>query len=94
MAILLNRAKYIWCAQITIGAFHFANHFRVVLALVMASVSTGRSASFAPDAHKAREAAKHIFDLLDRKPHIENCADDAKFPVRACCQLKFHPQLI
>ena len=94
MAILLNRAKYIRCAQITIGALHFANHFRVALVLIMASMSTGRATSFAPDAYKAREAAKHIFDLLDRKPRIEICADDAKFPVRACCQLKLHPQLL
>ncbi|KAI0228610.1 ATP-dependent translocase ABCB1, partial [Lamellibrachia satsuma] len=48
-----------------------------------------RSASFAPDAHKAREAAKHIFDLLDRKPHIEICADDAKFPTECRGEVTF-----
>ncbi|KAI0240732.1 ATP-dependent translocase ABCB1 [Lamellibrachia satsuma] len=73
-------AFYYGAHLVSQGEIEFDNIFRVALALIMASMSTGRATSFAPDAYKAREAAKHIFDLLDRKPRIEICADDAKFP--------------
>ncbi|KAI0233432.1 Bile salt export pump [Lamellibrachia satsuma] len=51
---------------------------RVVLALTTASTTIGRSTSMAPDVHKARIAAKNIFDLLDRKS--DSSAGDGKCP--------------
>ena len=67
---------------------------RVVLALTTASTTIGRSTSMAPDVHKARIAAKNIFDLLDRKS--DSSAGDGKCPVserhdlnkrHCCCRL-------
>ena len=54
-------------------------YFRVVLALIMASMMIGKSTSMAPNAHKAKVAARNIFDLLDRKS--DSSAGDGKCPV-------------
>ncbi|KAK2159081.1 hypothetical protein NP493_1733g00026 [Ridgeia piscesae] len=56
----------------------FQDIFKVALALIMASMTIGRATSFAPDAYQAKVAAKHIFDLIDRKPCIEIGCGDAK----------------
>ncbi|KAI0217659.1 ATP-dependent translocase ABCB1 [Lamellibrachia satsuma] len=60
------------------GEIEFQDIFRVVLALILASMLIGRSISLAPDAQKARVAAKNIFDLLDRK--LDSSAGDGKCP--------------
>ena len=51
------------------------------MALIMASMTVGRSFSFAPDLYKAKLAAKNIFRLLDRKPRIGNGDGDYTCPV-------------
>ena len=51
------------------------------MALIMASMTVGRSYSFAPDVYKAKLAAKNIFRLLDRKPLIGNGGGDYTCPV-------------
>ena len=41
----------------------------------------GRTTAFGPDVSLAKESAKHIFGLLDRKPLIEINEDGTECPV-------------
>ena len=52
------------------------------MALLFASMEIGRATAFGPDVSLAKESAKHIFGLLDRKPLIEMNEDGTKCPVR------------
>ena len=51
------------------------------MALLFASMEIGKATAFGPDVSLAKESAKHIFDLLDRKPAIEITADATYCPV-------------
>ncbi|KAK2159079.1 hypothetical protein NP493_1733g00033 [Ridgeia piscesae] len=62
----------------------FDSFVRVAVVLMKTSQAIGRSTAFAPDAHKARVAAKHIFNLLDRKPQIEVGDGDCMTPPECC----------
>ncbi|KAK2167989.1 hypothetical protein NP493_1249g00076 [Ridgeia piscesae] len=72
---------YIYGAHlVSTGEIEFDSIFKVAMALIMASMTVGRSYSFAPDVYKAKLAAKNIFRLLDRKPLIGNGGGDYTCP--------------
>ncbi|KAK2167995.1 hypothetical protein NP493_1249g00053 [Ridgeia piscesae] len=73
-------AIYYGAHLVSSGEIEFDTIFKVAMALIRTSIAVGRTFSFAPDAYKARLAAKHIFHLLNRKPRIENGGGDYTCP--------------
>ncbi|KAK2159078.1 hypothetical protein NP493_1733g00018 [Ridgeia piscesae] len=65
---------------VSLGEIEFQDIFNVAVVLMKTSQAIGRATAYAPDAHKARIAAKHIFNLLDRKPQIEIGDGDSTTP--------------
>ena len=55
--------------------------YRVVMAMIIASISIGRSTSFAPDVAEAKISAKKLFSIIDRVPKIPLDAKNSKKPV-------------
>ena len=53
------------------------------MALLFASMEIGKATAFGPDVSLAKESAKHIFQLLDRKPAMEITADATYCPVNS-----------
>ena len=61
--------------------YRYVHLSRVVLALIMAAMSVGRSTSFAPEVNKAKIAARNIFSLVDRKSAVDPEQTKGKRPV-------------
>ncbi|EPZ35336.1 ABC transporter domain-containing protein [Rozella allomycis CSF55] len=54
------------------GTIDFSNFNKVVNAVMFTAASLGQIGSFAPNASKAKIAAADIFEIIDRKPSIDN----------------------
>jgi ABC-type multidrug transport system fused ATPase/permease subunit len=59
----------------------FENIYTVFMALIFGSLALGQANSFAPSYSKARQAARRIFALLDRKSRIDTYSDEGAKPV-------------
>ncbi len=59
----------------------FEHIYTVFMALIFGSLALGQASGFAPNYSKAKQAAKRIFSLLDRKSVIQTGSDDGKILV-------------
>lgn len=55
--------------------------YTVFMALIFGSLALGQANGFAPNYSKAKQAAKRVFALLDRKSAIDGSSDDGTVPV-------------
>ena len=53
------------------------------MSMIIASLSIGRTTSFAPDVAIAKLSAKKLFRIIDRKPKIVIDSKNSKKPVRS-----------
>lgn len=76
---------FVFCAQalslwygstlIESGEYEFGDMMTVIMAVCLAAMSLGESSAFAPDAGKAKTAAREIFRIIDNKPSIDSAAN-------------------
>ena len=59
----------------------FENIYTVFMALIFGTLALGQANSFAPSYSKAKQAARRIFALLDRKSSIDSYSDHGLKPV-------------
>ena len=59
----------------------FFDVYRVFAALVFGSLAVGAVGTFAPDFDKAKVAAGHAFQIIDREPFIDAYSEDGYTPV-------------
>ncbi|XP_047455984.1 bile salt export pump isoform X2 [Mugil cephalus] len=55
---------------ISLQEIHYMMAIRVIMVIVMSGQAMGRASSYTPDYVKAKMAASHFFELLDRVPKI------------------------
>jgi len=55
--------------------------YTVFMALIFGSLALGQASGFAPNYSKAKQAAKRVFYLLDRKSSIDSNSEDGTIPV-------------
>lgn len=53
----------------------FLDVMTVFMCIIMSATSVGQSASFIPNANKAKAAANSIFKIIDSVPHIDSASD-------------------
>ena len=59
----------------------FENIYTVFMALIFGFLALGQANSFAPSYSKAKQAARRIFALLDRKSKIDAYSNEGEKPV-------------
>ena len=59
----------------------FENIYTVFMALIFGTLALGQANSFAPSYSKAKQAARRVFVLLDRKSSIDSSSDNGIRPV-------------
>ena len=59
----------------------FENIYTVFMALIFGTLALGQANSFAPSYSKAKQAARRVFALLDRKSSIDSSSDNGIRPV-------------
>ncbi|CAG8576419.1 15060_t:CDS:2, partial [Racocetra fulgida] len=76
---------FIWSLSFWYGAqlikadeYDLQQMLRVMFAVVFTAVSLGQMSTFAPDVAKAKVAALSIFEILDRKSHIDPTDNEGK----------------
>ncbi|KAK6165545.1 hypothetical protein SNE40_022454 [Patella caerulea] len=68
---------------------NYVSVFRVFVAIVYGSYALGQASAFAPDASKAKVAAKDIFKLLDRQPTLNSDSLTGNKPSEITSKVEF-----
>ncbi|KAH3719218.1 hypothetical protein DPMN_062050 [Dreissena polymorpha] len=56
----------------------YVDVFKAFSAILFGGMAVGNASAFAPDAAKAEQSAKEIFQLIDKKPDIDNESETGK----------------
>ena len=79
MNFLVNALAFWYGGKLIIrGEYDINRMFTVFMAIIFGSMSAGRAFAFAPDLSKAKESARIIFSLLDRRPEIDTLDPSGK----------------
>uniref|UniRef100_A0A8C5XYS9 Bile salt export pump n=1 Tax=Microcebus murinus TaxID=30608 RepID=A0A8C5XYS9_MICMU len=71
VVFIANSASYRYGGYLVPNeGLHFSYVFRVISAVVLSATALGRASSYTPSYAKAKIAAAHLFQLLDRRPPI------------------------
>uniref|UniRef100_A0A2K6G391 Bile salt export pump n=1 Tax=Propithecus coquereli TaxID=379532 RepID=A0A2K6G391_PROCO len=71
VVFMANSASYRYGGYLVLHeGLHFSYVFRVISAVVLSATALGRASSYTPSYAKAKIAAAHLFQLLDRRPPI------------------------
>uniref|UniRef100_A0A8C9DT68 Bile salt export pump n=1 Tax=Prolemur simus TaxID=1328070 RepID=A0A8C9DT68_PROSS len=71
VVFIANSASYRYGGYLVLNeGLHFSYVFRVISAVVLSATALGRASSYTPSYAKAKIAAAHLFQLLDRRPPI------------------------
>ncbi|KAJ3189969.1 Multidrug resistance protein 1 [Gaertneriomyces sp. JEL0708] len=72
---------FFYCSRLILwGTYVPLDVLKAMFAIVFAAMAIGQSTHFAPDIGKAKIAAIHIFDILDRVPAIDTLSDAGQKP--------------